>query len=506
MSILGSLLGGGNNRPEPSETMQNNTRGLMSNLNPFNLVSGIFGRKKSATDNYAGTKGGMRKGLKDSKKKDPKFVSKVARADVPPQKGESITDIAGKLYGLIRRNEEKKKKELQIEENFAKSFNEVKEKRNQQLIEALTKQPKGLKKETKKIKKESDKTKKEIQDLKKETPKGKGIEKPEIPKGAKPSPGAQPPTAAAPKGPTPSATPAPKGPTPSAPSSVPSAAIPTAAKIGIGAAGVIGMVNAQADELGVTNEYAKKAILANIQKESNFVPQSENLKAYANTSNKRIREIFTARANKYSDEELNQIKKDPYKFAEMVYGKDTKMGKSMGNTEEGDGFKYLGRGFIQVTGKNNYRELGKKLGIDQVSNPEKLNDPQIAARAAIVFVRDGLGKNKINSFKNQSEANREVTQTIGGRGLNLSKGYGAELLSKVEKYSSNLPEGSTSSSGKRLAETSTENKDLKKQQAAAAGGPVVVNQTNNVVASADNSKTMTVPRSDASTFARGAAT
>jgi len=517
MSILGSLLGGGNNRPEPSETMQNNTRGLMSNLNPFNLVSGIFGRKKSATDNYAGTKGGMRKGLKDSKKKDPKFVSKVARADVPPQKGESITDIAGKLYGLIRRNEEKKKKELQIEENFAKSFNEVKEKRNQQLIEALTKQPKGLKKETKKIKKESDKTKKEIQDLKKETPKGKGIEKPEIPKGAKPSPRAQPPTAAAPKGPTPSATPAPKGPTPSAtpapkgptpsaPSSVPSAAIPTAAKIGIGAAGVIGMVNAQADELGVTNEYAKKAILANIQKESNFVPQSENLKAYANTSNKRIREIFTARANKYSDEELNQIKKDPYKFAEMVYGKDTKMGKSMGNTEEGDGFKYLGRGFIQVTGKNNYRELGKKLGIDLVSNPEKLNDPQIAARAAIVFVRDGLGKNKINSFKNQSEANREVTQTIGGRGLNLSKGYGAELLSKVEKYSSNLPEGSTSSSGKRLAETSTENKDLKKQQAAAAGGPVVVNQTNNVVASADNSKTMTVPRSDASTFARGAAT
>ena len=497
MSILGSLLGGGSNRPEPSETMQSNAGGLMSKFNPFSLVSGMFGRKKSAADNYANTKGGMRKGLKESKKKDPKFVSKVARSDMPPQKGESVTDIAGKIYGLIKRNEEKKKKELQVEENFAKSFNEVKDKRNKQLIEALTTQPKGLKKETKGIKKQSDKIKKETQVVKKEAPKG-------------PAPGAQPPTAAAPKGPAPkpSAAPAPKpapsatpAAPPSAPPSVPSAAVSTAAKIGIGAAGVIGMVNAQADELGVTNEYAKKAILANIQKESNFVPQSENLKAWASTDNKRIRKFFTTRVEKYSDEQLNEIKKDPYRFAEVVYGKDTKLGRSMGNTEEGDGFKYIGRGFIQVTGKNNYKELGKKLGIDLVSNPEKLNDPQIAAKAAIIFVRDGLG-NKINSFKNQSEANRAVTQTIGGRGLNLSQGAGAELLGKVEKYASALP---SAPSGKKLAEASTENKDLKKQ-ASAEPAPIIVNNNNNIVASNAPTQTMVQPKSDASRFVEGART
>lgn len=44
----------------------------------------------------------------------------------------------------------------------------------------------------------------------------------------------------------------------------------------------------------------------------------------------------------------------------------------LGNTSPGDGVKYKGRGYPQITGKNNYAQISKDLGIDFVSNPELL--------------------------------------------------------------------------------------------------------------------------------------
>jgi hypothetical protein len=88
-----------------------------------------------------------------------------------------------------------------------------------------------------------------------------------------------------------------------------------------------------------------------------------------------------------------------------------------------------------------------------------LNDPVIAAKATGVFLLNGL-KNKINKFNNQGEANREITQTIGGKRLNLNEGIGAQLLSKVDKYSG---EFSGPSTGVQLATASETNKDMKDQ-------------------------------------------
>jgi hypothetical protein len=80
------------------------------------------------------------------------------------------------------------------------------------------------------------------------------------------------------------------------------------------------------------------------------------------------------------------------------------------------------------------------------------------------------------------------------------------LFEKVGKYQELYSVAlKDSNSGKRLAEASTEGKDLKKQTAS-AGGTVIVNQNNNIVATADKPRTMTVPRSDASTFVQGATT
>lgn len=70
---------------------------------------------------------------------------------------------------------------------------------------------------------------------------------------------------------------------------------------------------------------------------------------------------------------------NPRALANRVYG------GRMGNTGPDDGWRYRGRGPKQITGKDNYRAIGKVLGLDLVKEPDLLLEALIGVRAAIAF-------------------------------------------------------------------------------------------------------------------------
>jgi predicted chitinase len=408
----------------------------------------------------------------------------------------SVSNALGLIYRMMLRNAEDEKLQDQLKRNQKEEeFKEEKD-RNEQLIRALTgrKKPPAKKRKIKEKKPEKEKP---TEPPKPTTPSGKGKGKaptkeapkepaktPEVKPKVEKAPEAKPKAEKAPaKAPEvkPKAEKAPEvaAPKPSAARAPVTAGKGVAGTVAAGA-GVIGTITAGLVAAGITNAYAQKAVIANVGKETGFKPRDEDLAAYGKTSNERIREVFTSRTQKYSDEELNQIKKDPVKFGEMVYGKDTKMGQSMGNTQEGDGYKYRGRGSIQLTGKNNYAAYSKVVNKDLVSNPDLVNDPAIDAAVVAAFVKKGVG-NKINDFTDQQTANRAVTQAIGGAKLNLDVGVGAKILSKVDEYSGAL-------SGDKIDSVSKENKDLKVKSNDSEPSVIINNNTNT------QEKTKTTPR------------
>jgi len=101
--------------------------------------------------------------------------------------------------------------------------------------------------------------------------------------------------------------------------------------------------------------------------------------------------ISIADANKYG--RTSKQKANQEVLANILYGGE--FGKiNLGNTKPGDGWKYRGRGFKQITGRANYTELSKYTGIDYLNNPDLLFNEADAMNSALWF----WNKHKLNEL------------------------------------------------------------------------------------------------------------
>jgi putative chitinase len=118
-------------------------------------------------------------------------------------------------------------------------------------------------------------------------------------------------------------------------------------------------------------------------------------KALMNTWPSRFPDIDTA----------EKFERQPEKIANKVYS------GRMGNTEDGDGAKYIGRGLIQLTGKDNYRAFGDAIGEDLVANPQLVEEPRYAALSAGWF----WNKRGLNALADAMDITTLTIRINGGK-------------------------------------------------------------------------------------------
>jgi putative chitinase len=107
-------------------------------------------------------------------------------------------------------------------------------------------------------------------------------------------------------------------------------------------------------------------------------------------------------------EYAEEFARNPEKIANKVYS------GRMGNTEEGDGARYIGRGLIQLTGKENYANCGLGLGVDLLGNPDWLSDPKYAALSAGWF----WNKKNLNQYADINDI-ETMTKRINGGSIGI---------------------------------------------------------------------------------------
>jgi predicted chitinase len=181
------------------------------------------------------------------------------------------------------------------------------------------------------------------------------------------------------------------------------------------------------EKSGIKDPLTQVGILSVIAKESGFNAFKE--KSYCNTSNSRIRQIFGRRTKRYSDEQLNQLKCNDPQFFEAMYGKGS--GIRLGNTQPGDGWRYVGRGFNGLTGRGNYKKYGNMIGVNLEGNPELVEDPRVAAKIAIAFFTKGKDPKSMPKFSTEEEAAKYFANLNAG---SVSTSSQSNAIAKLDNF------------------------------------------------------------------------
>jgi len=146
---------------------------------------------------------------------------------------------------------------------------------------------------------------------------------------------------------------------------------------------VITMIPAVAQKFQIDSALRLAHFLAQCGHESGgFRATQENLNYSAKGLNGIFKKYFPTEAAAAA------YARNPQKIANKVYG--NRMGN--GNEASGEGYKFRGRGYIQLTGKDNYTAFGKAIGEDICANPDTVASQYALLSAAWFFNKNGLHK------------------------------------------------------------------------------------------------------------------
>jgi len=110
----------------------------------------------------------------------------------------------------------------------------------------------------------------------------------------------------------------------------------------------------------------------------------------------------------------NAYQRNPQKIANKVYANRM----SNGDEASGDGFKFRGRGYIQLTGRDNYTQFGKAIGEDVVGNPDSVSGKHALLSAAWFWSKNGL--NKLADGGETDATVTSITKRVNGGTIGLA--------------------------------------------------------------------------------------
>ena len=182
------------------------------------------------------------------------------------------------------------------------------------------------------------------------------------------------------------------------------------------------MINEQIQELGIDTKWLQpledtfaKYDINTPERQAAFIGQcaheSGNFKTLEENLNYKPEALMRVWPSRFPDlATAMKYAHNPEAIANKVYG--GRMGN--GPEETGDGWKYHGRGLIQLTGKENYANCESSIGVDLLSNPNLLNTPEYAALSAGWF----WNKKGLNALADAGDF-ETMTKRINGGTLGL---------------------------------------------------------------------------------------
>jgi putative chitinase len=176
------------------------------------------------------------------------------------------------------------------------------------------------------------------------------------------------------------------------------------------------MTNEQLAQLGIDSKWLQpleetfaKYDISTPKRQAAFIGQcaheSANFKVLQENLNYSAEGLMKTWPSRFPTKEIaDQYARQPSKIAGKVYN------GRMGNASEEEAAQFLGRGLIQLTGKENYANCGNSIGVDLIGNPNLLTEPQYAALSAGWF----WNKKGLNSLADSGDIDTMTKRINGG--------------------------------------------------------------------------------------------